>query len=115
VTYFVTVRQTGPDWKLGAALEEQSGWTEHAQFMDALVDAGFVYLGGPLEVAGRRVVLIVEAASDAEVRYTLARDPWSGTHLVVESVDAWEIRLDGRPGDRFPPRPAVDRADSPGA
>ncbi|MGF1662909.1 MAG: hypothetical protein ACFCVG_10680 [Kineosporiaceae bacterium] len=56
---------------------------------------GFVVLGGPL-ADGERVVLAVEAASDAEVRPVLAQDPWSGSHLVVESVDGWTIRLDGR-------------------
>ena len=30
------------------------------------------------------------------VRETLARDPWHETHLVVDSVDSWTIRLDGR-------------------
>jgi hypothetical protein len=30
------------------------------------------------------------------VRATLARDPWSGTHLVVASIEPWTIRLDGR-------------------
>jgi hypothetical protein len=30
------------------------------------------------------------------VRSTLARDPWSGTHLRVDAVDRWTIRLDGR-------------------
>jgi hypothetical protein len=30
------------------------------------------------------------------VRATLARDPWSGTHLVVDAIEPWEIRLDGR-------------------
>ena len=29
-------------------------------------------------------------------RSTLDRDPWSGSHLVVASVDRWTIRLDGR-------------------
>ena len=58
-------------------------------------NAGVVVLGGPLadEV---RVILVVEASSETEVRAVLGRDPWSGTHLVVESVDAWTIRLDGR-------------------
>ena len=53
-------------------------------------------LGGPLadEV---RVVLVVDAPSEADVRRALGRDPWSDTHLVIESVDAWTIRLDGRP------------------
>ena len=63
--------------------------------MDALVDAGFVVLGGPL-ADEQRVVLAVEAESEDEVRATLARDPWSETHLRVDTVDRWTIRLDGR-------------------
>ncbi len=73
----------------------QSGWLGHAAFMDGLVDHGVVVLGGPL-ADEHRVVLVVEAVSESEVRAVLGRDPWSGTHLVVESVDAWTIRLDGR-------------------
>ncbi len=56
---------------------------------------GLVVLGGPLADA-ERVVLAVEAGSEDEVRATLAADPWSGTHLLVDSVDPWTIRLDGR-------------------
>ena len=57
--------------------------------------AGFVVLGGPL-ADEETVVLAVEAASESDVRATLERDPWSDSHLVVERVDAWTIRLDGR-------------------
>ena len=42
------------------------------------------------------MVHAVEAASEAAIRATLARDPWSGSHLRVASVDPWTIRLDGR-------------------
>jgi hypothetical protein len=63
--------------------------------MDGLVDTGFVVLGGPL-ADEHRVVLAIEAGSEDEVRATLARDPWSETHLVVDTVDEWTIRLDGR-------------------
>ena len=41
-------------------------------------------------------MLVVEAESEAVVGATLERDPWSGTHLVVEAIDPWTIRLDGR-------------------
>jgi len=64
--------------------------------MDGLVEAGFVVLGGPL-ADEHRVVEVVEADSEDAVRSTLARDPWSGTHLRVETIDPWTIRLDGRP------------------
>jgi hypothetical protein len=60
--------------------------------MDGLVDAGSVVLGGPL-ADERRVVLAVEA--DA-VRATLALDPWSRTHLQVDTIDPCTIRLNGR-------------------
>ncbi len=95
MAFFVLLRRAGPAWDPSLPLEQQSGWDEHAAFMDGLVDAGVVVLGGPL-ADERRVVLAVEADSEASVRSTLARDPWSGTHLVVDSVDAWTIRLDGR-------------------
>jgi len=94
-TYFIVLRRSGPQWDPDLPMEEQSDWPEHAAFMDGLVDSGFVLLGGPL--AGElRVVLAVEAASDDEVRATLARDPWSDSHLVIDRVEPWTIRLDGR-------------------
>jgi len=93
--FFVVLRRLGPQWDPAKPLEEQSGWDEHAAFMDRLVDDGFVVLGGPLadEI---RVVLAIEAPDEEAVRAALAADPWSGSHLVVDSVDAWTIRLDGR-------------------
>jgi hypothetical protein len=62
--------------------------------MNGLVDSGFVVLGGPL--GDGRVVHVVEAESEDEVRATFGRDPWSETHLVVDAIDPWTIRLDGR-------------------
>jgi uncharacterized protein YciI len=95
VVFFVVLRRSGPRWDASRPLEAQSGWPAHADFMDGLAAEGFVVLGGPL-ADETRVVLAVEAASEEDVRATLARDPWSETHLVVEAVDAWTIRLDGR-------------------
>jgi uncharacterized protein YciI len=95
VAFFVVLRRTGPEWDPSLSLEEQSGWPEHADFMDGLADDGFVVLGGPL-ADEERVVLAVKADTAEDVHETLARDPWSGTHLVVDSVDGWTIRLDGR-------------------
>ena len=95
--FFVVERRSGPEWEPSRPLEQQTGWDAHAEFMDGLVDSGFVVLGGPL-ADEHRVVLVVEAASEEEVRTTLARDPWSGTHLVAASVEPWTIRLDGRAG-----------------
>jgi uncharacterized protein YciI len=94
-TFLVMLRRSGPDYDLSRPLEEQSDWPAHAAFMDGLVDAGFIVLGGPL-ADEERVVHVVEAASEDEVRARLGRDPWSETHLRIESIDPWTIRLDGR-------------------
>ena len=95
--FHVVLRRSGPRWDPSRAMEEQADWAAHAVFMDGLVDAGFIVLGGPL-ADEERVVHVVEAASEDAVRATLARDPWSETHLRIESVDRWTIRLDGRGG-----------------
>lgn len=94
-TFHVVVHRSGPRWNPALPLEEQSGWGEHAAFMDALVEDGVVVLGGPL-ADGLRVVLAVEAESEDDVRGTLARDPWSETHLRIAAVEPWEVRLDAR-------------------
>jgi uncharacterized protein YciI len=93
--FLVVVRRSGPEWDASRPLEEQSGWLAHAAFMDGLVDEGFIVLGGPL-ADEHRVVQVVEADSEETIRTTLARDPWSETHLIVDTIDPWTIRLDGR-------------------
>ena len=94
---FLVVRhRSGPQWDPSRPLEEQSDWLEHASFMDALVDQGFIVLGGPL-ADDHRVALAIEAESEDAVNDTLALDPWSETHLRTESIERWTIRLDGRP------------------
>jgi len=100
--FIVVEHRSGPEWDASRPLEQQLGWDAHAAFMDGLVDRGFVVLGGPL-ADEHHVVLVVEAASEDGVRTTLARDPWAGSHLVVESIEPWTIRLDARsvvPGTR---------------
>ncbi len=97
-TFLVVVHRTGPAWDRSRALEDQDGWEGHAAYMDALVDDGVVVLGGPL-ADEQRVVFACEAEDEASLREALAGDPWSGSHLVVASVDAWTIRLDGRRRD----------------
>ena len=95
--FHVVLHRSGPAYDRAKPLEEQSGWDEHAAFMDGLVADGFIVLGGPL-FDEYRVVHAVEASSEADVRTVFARDPWSGTHLVVAAVESWTIRLDGRRG-----------------
>jgi uncharacterized protein YciI len=93
--FHVVLNRSGPQWDSSRPLEEQSGWDEHAAFMDGLVDSGFIVLGGPLADEYRNVH-VVEASSEEEIRAMLARDPWRETHLQVAAIDPWTIRLDGR-------------------
>jgi uncharacterized protein YciI len=93
--FLLTIRRSGPQWDPSRPLEEQSGWPAHASFMDNLVDTGFIVLGGPLSDE-HRVVHAVEAESEDAIRATLARDPWSETHLVIDTIEPWTIRLDAR-------------------
>jgi len=93
-TFLVLELHSGPQWDKSRPMEEQSDWLAHAEFMDGLVDSGFVVLGGPLD--DHRVVLVVEAESEEAIRATLATDPWHETHLRVETIDPLTIRLDGR-------------------
>ena len=91
--FLVTLVRSGPARDSSATLEEQSGWAEHAAFMDALVEQGVIVLGGPLDEL--RVAHAIEADSEDAVRSALAADPWSASHLVAERIERWTIRLDG--------------------
>jgi uncharacterized protein YciI len=93
--FHVVIRRSGPEWDPARRLEDQTGWSEHASFMDGLVGSGFLVLGGPL-ADEERVVHAVEAESEDAVRATLAHDPWSGSHLRIDTIEPWTIRLDAR-------------------
>ena len=93
--FHVVLLRSGPEWDPSRPLEEQSGWPEHAKFMDGLVEDGFIVLGVPLSDE-HRVVHAVEAESEDAIRARLATDPWSETHLRVSAIEPWTIRLDGR-------------------
>jgi len=77
-------------------MREQESWDDHARFMDELVVAGFVRLGGPLE-GDREVLLIVSAPSEEAIRERLAQDPWASQGLLrTARVERWTVLLDGR-------------------
>ena len=99
MSYFaVTCRRTG-GWDWSRPMRRQVRFDEHAAFMDALVEHGFVVLGGPLgagEDASTEVLLVVRARDESTVRARLAEDPWSAIGLLaVERVTPWTVLLDG--------------------
>jgi hypothetical protein len=62
-------------------MDEQVDWKEHGQFMDRLVEEGFVVQGGPLQGTDD-VLLIVRAGSGAEIHERFAEDIWTKTNLL---------------------------------
>jgi len=94
---FAVYEEPGPGWDPARPRREQDLWDEHAAFMDALVDDGFVVLGGPLG-DGQFVLLAVDAEDEAGVRRRFADDPWLGERaiLVIDRIEPWTIFLDGR-------------------
>jgi hypothetical protein len=90
-TFLVIRKQSGPEWDPAKPMEEQTLWPEHAEYMDALAERGFFLFGGPGLFP--RVPFAVSARSEEDVRAGLERDPWHESHLVVESVEPWAIRL----------------------
>jgi uncharacterized protein YciI len=94
MTTYAGIREAGPGWAEGG-IYQQPHVDEHAAFMNALADEGFLLFAGPLAgtEAGRvRVLLIVNAESEAEIHSRLTDDPWVLTgQLVTISVEPWKI------------------------
>jgi uncharacterized protein YciI len=96
VPVFALTNVNGPAWDPSRSRREQPGWDEHAAFMDALVEEGFVVLGGPIG-DGDRVLLVFEAADPQEIEARLAPDPWHREGILrIDSIEPWTIWLDGR-------------------
>jgi uncharacterized protein YciI len=86
----------GAGWDSSRGIRDQDGWDAHAGFMDALVDQGFIVVGGPVGT-GAETLHVVEAADEDEVRARLAEDPWAVAGLlVVGRIETWALWLDGR-------------------
>ena len=87
-------REAGPTWREGG-IYDQNGVSEHATFMKGLSDDGLIVVAGP--VAGTengrvRVLLIVDAESEAAIHRRLADDPWMPTaQILTVSTEPWKI------------------------
>ena len=92
-SYFVVTRRKGHAWQEAKPMDSQTQWPEHAQFMNQLAANGFIILGDPLRDSGH-ILLVVNAADEATIQATLARDPWSQAGLLeVQSIQHWTILL----------------------
>ena len=108
--YFVVISQQGPAWDPAKTMRDQQLWSEHATFVNGLVDEGFLLLGGPLadrshpdddfspssEPVGDdrlyRTMVVVRASGSAEAAGRLAEDPWIRSGVLVRiSIDGWDV------------------------
>lgn len=95
MTIYAVLLEPGDGWDSTRTMREQEAWDEHAVFMDALVDEGFVVAGGPLGDGPRRL-LVVDAASEEEIAERLEDDPWAPMRLLrTVTIDPWHILLGG--------------------
>jgi uncharacterized protein YciI len=93
---FAVTREAGPGWHDGG-IEEQGEAAQHATFMNALADNGFVLLAGPLagtETGRIRVLLIMNAKNEDEIHRKLADDPWvKAEQLVTARIEPWQTLI----------------------
>ena len=93
---FLVISEAGSRRDLSRPTREQDFWDEHGEFIDRLVDEGFMFMGGPLPDEGGAVIM-VRAANELEVRKKLELDPWYVHHiLTLVSVKRWDIFVDRR-------------------
>jgi uncharacterized protein YciI len=77
-------------------MRKQVGWSDHARFMDALTDEGFIVLGGQLGEGEKRFLLIFNTENEETVWSRLDDDPWTSMKMLqVSEVEPWEILLGG--------------------
>jgi uncharacterized protein YciI len=106
MSYFAVIREAGPAWADGG-IAHQRAVSDHAAFMNAMADDGFVLFAGPLagtEHEHLRVLLIVSTNTEAEIERRLADDPWTiSERLKITSIEPWNVLLGA---DRLAPGPA---------
>jgi uncharacterized protein YciI len=95
--HFLVITTRGPAWDTSRGRRSQTGWQEHAAFMDGLVDEGLIVLGGPLADPdeGDHVALLLRATSQDEIRERMAEDPWSDHLLRIHDIQPWSLWLGG--------------------
>jgi hypothetical protein len=94
--YFVVTIESGDHWDAERSLREQEQWDAHAALMDALVDEGFIVLGGPLD-DGTKALLIINAANQQVIEERLSGDLWLRLGVRrIATIERWEILLDAR-------------------
>jgi uncharacterized protein YciI len=96
MSHFAVIREAGPGWADGG-IAAQRDVADHAAFMNELADDGVVLCAGPLagtENGRLRVLLVMEADSEREIRDRLAEDPWvRADRLALTRIEPWQLMV----------------------
>jgi uncharacterized protein YciI len=96
MSHFAVIREAGPGWADGG-IAAQPDVADHAAFMNELAHDGVVLCAGPLagtENGRLRVLLVMEADSEREIRDRLAEDPWVRTdRLALTRIEPWQLMV----------------------
>ena len=85
----------GPAWNEGPP-EHQTGWDEHAEFIDDLIERGLFVMGGPFSDNSGSISFF-EGLSADEVRALVVTDPFVRNGVfVLEDVVDWTVYVDTR-------------------
>jgi uncharacterized protein YciI len=102
MAYFLCTLVHGPAWDNTHHIRDQNDWSDHAAFMDQLVDEGLIVVGGPVG-SGDYTAHLVESDDRSSVLARLAQDPWAQDgHLTIGLLEPWSLWLDGRSPSRDP-------------
>jgi len=105
---FVVVREQGHGWDPSRPMRDQDFWPDHVTFVNGIVDAGSMLLGGPLselEPSGEapdptdavganrtyRALVVLRAESEEDLARLLDDDPWTKHHVLeTAAIYRWE-------------------------
>ena len=94
MSYYAVIRDAGPRWVDGG-IAAQPDMADHTAFMNGLADEGLVVVAGPLagtETGRLRVLLVMDATTEGEIRHRLADDPWArDERLAIARAEPWNI------------------------
>ena len=104
--HFAVIREQGSGWVVSRAMRDQQHWPEHVSYINGAADDGFLVLAGPIGENGSdadpaaavgeervyRALLIVNAATAADVAKRLDEDPWTRARVLeTKTIYRWEV------------------------
>lgn len=93
MAFYVIRSEQGPGWDSALPMREQQLWTEHAAYINSLLSADQMILGGPIGVGTPyRAMVVFVAEDEVAVRERLAKDPWYAAGVLrVVTIEAWNM------------------------